>query len=178
VCGVKTGLANPARIAANFIQESPLKAYKIPRSVLVVIYTPALDVLLIERTDSQGQASGFWQSVTGSLDFEDESFTDCAIREVAEETGLEAQPSNPQGHLLTDWLSENSYDIYPSYTERVFGLLIPAPRRVQLAPAEHVNQLWLPWQEAALKVRSASNEWAIRKLGESGLLSQIGRSPL
>ncbi len=37
---------------------------KIPQSVLVVIHTPALDVLLIERAD----APGFWQSVTGSKD--------------------------------------------------------------------------------------------------------------
>ena len=38
---------------------------KIPQSVLVVIHTPALEVLLIERAD----APGFWQSVTGSKDF-------------------------------------------------------------------------------------------------------------
>ena len=37
---------------------------KIPESVLVVIHTPALDVLLIERADKPG----FWQSVTGSKD--------------------------------------------------------------------------------------------------------------
>ena len=41
--------------------------FKIPRSVLVVIHTPALDVLLIERADRPG----LWQSVTGSLDAED-----------------------------------------------------------------------------------------------------------
>ena len=35
---------------------------KIPESVLVVIYTPALDTLIIERADQPG----FWQSVTGS----------------------------------------------------------------------------------------------------------------
>ncbi|MFZ9656832.1 MAG: dihydroneopterin triphosphate diphosphatase, partial [Limnohabitans sp.] len=35
-------------------------SYKIPRSVLVVIHTPALEVLLIRRVDV-----GTWQSVTG-----------------------------------------------------------------------------------------------------------------
>ena len=39
-------------------------AHKIPQSVLVVIHTPALEVLLLERADHPG----FWQSVTGSLD--------------------------------------------------------------------------------------------------------------
>ena len=39
-------------------------AHKIPESVLVVIHTPALEVLLIERADKPG----YWQSVTGSKD--------------------------------------------------------------------------------------------------------------
>ncbi len=150
-----------------------MPAYKIPRSVLVVIYTLQRQVLLIERANEQGMASGFWQSVTGSLDFEDESFWDCAVREVREETGLDALAA---GHVLTDWRLENTYDIYPSYlpryapgitrnTERVFGLCIPKPISVRLAPAEHVAQQWLDWEDAAVKVRSASNEAVIRKLG-------------
>ena len=44
------------------------KAFKIPESVLVVIHTPALEVLLIERDDHPG----FGQSVTGSRDALDE----------------------------------------------------------------------------------------------------------
>jgi dihydroneopterin triphosphate diphosphatase len=146
--------------------------YKIPRSVLVVIYTPAGQVLLIERADEHGHASGVWQSVTGSLDHEDEPFADCAAREVMEETGLNVSAA---GHALTDWQLENTYDIWPHYrhryapdvsrnTERVFGMCIPKPVAVQLAPREHVNQIWLPWNEAALKVRSASNEEAIARV--------------
>jgi dATP pyrophosphohydrolase len=147
--------------------------YKIPRSVLVVIHTPDLQTLLIERADDQGSATGVWQSVTGSLDFEGESWLDCAAREVLEETGLNVHAS---GHVLTDWRLENTYDIWPHYlrryapgvtrnTERVLGLCIPRPVQVQLAPREHVDQAWLPWEHAALKVRSASNEAAIRRLG-------------
>lgn len=153
--------------------------YKIPRSVLVVIYTPAGEVLLIERANEEGNASGVWQSVTGSLDHEAESFADCAVREVMEETGIHAR--SPE-HLLSDWHLENTYDIWPHYlhryapgitrnTERVFGLQIPQPRQVQLSPDEHVNQMWLPWEEAALKVSSASNEAAIRRLAQ--LLSLV-----
>ena len=40
------------------------RRYKIPESVLVVIHSPALEVLLLERADNPG----YWQSVTGSLD--------------------------------------------------------------------------------------------------------------
>jgi dATP pyrophosphohydrolase len=49
---------------------SELPHFKIPESVLVVIYTPERDVLLLERTDNPG----FWQSVTGSRDSLDEPF--------------------------------------------------------------------------------------------------------
>ena len=42
--------------------------HKIPRSVLVVIHTPGLQVLMMERA----AWPGFWQSVTGSLDREDQ----------------------------------------------------------------------------------------------------------
>ncbi len=57
-------------------------SHKIPVSVLVVIYTPELDVLLLERADRPG----FWQSVTGSKDALDEALEVTAQREVAEET--------------------------------------------------------------------------------------------
>ena len=58
--------------------------YKIPESVLVVIHTAEMEVLLIERADRPG----FWQSVTGSKDEENELLLETAVREVAEETGL------------------------------------------------------------------------------------------
>jgi len=81
-------------------------SYKIPQSVLVVIHTPALEVLLIRRAD----AEDYWQSVTGAKDHPDESYEATAVREVAEETGIDARAS---GHVLRDWGLENVYEIYP-----------------------------------------------------------------
>ncbi|MEZ5663983.1 MAG: dihydroneopterin triphosphate diphosphatase [Burkholderiaceae bacterium] len=144
---------------------NPFRPYKIPQSVLVVIHTPALDVLLIERAD----APGFWQSVTGSKDFESEAFVQTAEREVLEETGLQAQAP---GCLLSDWALENVYEIYPQWlpryapgvthnTEHVFGLCIPRPVTVQLSAREHRDQVWLPWKEAADRCFSPSNAEAI-----------------
>ena len=49
-------------------------AYKIPRSVLVVIHTPELQVLMMQRAGWQD----FWQSVTGSLAHESEPLRDAA----------------------------------------------------------------------------------------------------
>jgi dATP pyrophosphohydrolase len=140
------------------------RPYKIPLSVLVVIHTPALEVLLIRRVDV-----GTWQSVTGSKDFLEESWEETARREVSEETGIDC--CSP-GHALEDWGLENQYDIYPRYqhryppgvtrnTERVFGLRVPAVQAVTLNPAEHTEYQWLPWREAADTVFSPSNAEAI-----------------
>lgn len=138
--------------------------YKIPQSVLVVIYTPALDVLLIKRAD----AADFWQSVTGSKDALDESFEQTAIREVFEETGIDCAPGMPLSNALFDWQLENVYDIYPRWqhryapgvtrnTEHLFGLMVPAGTLVRLSPREHTAGQWLPYRQAAQACFSPSN---------------------
>jgi dATP pyrophosphohydrolase len=149
-----------------------MKPPKIPQSVLVVIHTPALEVLLIERADKPG----YWQSVTGSKDTLDETWRTTAVREVAEETGIAigATPGVPP-EALRDWGLENVYEIYPVWrhryapgvthnTERVFGLTVPPGTPVVLAPREHLNAVWLPWREAADRCFSPSNAEAILQL--------------
>jgi dATP pyrophosphohydrolase len=141
-------------------------AYKIPISVLVVIHTPDLQVLLIERADRPG----FWQSVTGSKDTEDEPLEVTAVREVREETGLDATL-----YPLRNWHKQNQFEIFlhwrgrfaPGTThnqEHVFSLELPSALPVTLAPKEHLRYVWLPWQEAAEKCFSWSNVDAIREL--------------
>jgi dATP pyrophosphohydrolase len=141
------------------------RPYKIPQSVLVVIHTPALEVLLIERAD----VPGFWQSVTGAKDDEHETFEATAVREVREETGIEARAA---GNQLSDWGLENVYEIYPQWryryapavshnTEHLFGLCVPAPLLVRLSAREHSDQIWLPWAQAAERCFSPSNAEAI-----------------
>jgi dATP pyrophosphohydrolase len=141
--------------------------HKQPISALVVIYTPALDVLLLERADFPG----YWQSVTGSRNGE-ESLRETAIREVGEETGLDAAR-----YVLSDWQLQNVYDIYAKWihryspgttrnTEHVFGLQLPNQTAVQLSPREHLSFQWLPWNVAAEKVFSPSNRAAILQLPE------------
>ena len=133
--------------------------------MLVVVHTPDLQVLLLERADHPG----YWQSVTGSQD-EGETLEQTAVREVAEETGLDARR-----HVLRDWELQNQYEIFQEWrwryapgvthnTENVFGLTLPGPLEVQLAPREHLRFLWLPWEEAARRCFSWSNADAIRRL--------------
>ncbi len=146
------------------------KNYKIAQSVLVVIYTPELDVLLIRRADTQD--TEFWQSVTGSKDALNDSYEATAIREVWEETGIDCAKGSPLHSGLQDWNLENIYDIYPRWlhryapgtvlnTERVFGLQVPAGTDVTLSPREHTAYQWLPHILAARKCFSPSNAEAI-----------------
>jgi dATP pyrophosphohydrolase len=144
------------------------RPFKIPLSVLVVIHTPDLHVLLINRADTPGH----WQSVTGSKDHEDEPFEETARREVLEETGMASTIGR-----LADWNLENVYDIYPHYLHRyapgvtrnrehVFGLTVPAGTPVTLNPREHTAYQWLPWRKAADACFSPSNAEAILMLPE------------
>lgn len=139
---------------------------KLPVSVLVVIHTPALEVLLMERA----ARAGFWQSVTGSLDRADEPPLAAARREVWEETGIDVPPER-----IRRWPLAYTFEVYPEWrhrfvpgtvhnTEHVFSLEVPLPGPVTLAAGEHTASLWLPWPEAAAKCFSWSNRDAIRML--------------
>jgi dihydroneopterin triphosphate diphosphatase len=139
---------------------------KIPVSTLVLVHTPELRVLLLERADFPG----LWQSVTGSQE-EGESLDQTATRELKEETGIDAAYYGG----VVDWQLSNVYEIYPRWrhrypegtthnTEHVFALEVPRAVPIRLNPREHLSHLWLPWQEAAPKCFSWSNRAAIEAL--------------
>lgn len=146
--------------------------FKTPISALVLIHTPDLQVLIMERADK----NGFWQSVTGSLE-QGETPLQTAIREVREETGLDATQYD-----LQDWHTSNVYEIYPHWrhryapgithnTEHLFGLCLPETLPIKLAPNEHVQYQWVDWREAAQRVFSWTNVDALKRLGEQHQLT-------
>jgi dihydroneopterin triphosphate diphosphatase len=141
--------------------------FKTPISALVLIHTKDLQVLIMERADK----AGFWQSVTGSLEHGEE-IIQTAIREVLEETGLDAKKYD-----LQDWHSSNVYEIYPHWrhryapdvienTEHLFGLELPSQLPITLAANEHIRYEWVDWREAAKRVFSWTNIDALKRLGE------------
>jgi dATP pyrophosphohydrolase len=146
--------------------------FKTPISALVLIHTPDLQVLIMERADK----AGYWQSVTGSLE-PGETPQQTAIREVREETGLDATRYDFQ-----DWQASNTYEIYPHWRyryapdvekniEHLFGLELPEKLAITLAQDEHVNYEWVDWREAANRVFSWTNVDALKRLGEKHQLS-------
>jgi dATP pyrophosphohydrolase len=141
---------------------------KLPVSVLVLVHTAEREVLLLERV----ARTGFWQSVTGSLDRLDEPLATAAARELFEETGIDVAPGR-----LERWNVAYTFEIYAQWrhrfapgvvqnVEHVFALELAARVPVRIAPDEHVAFTWLPWREAAAKCFSWSNRDAILMLGE------------
>lgn len=142
-----------------------MSGHKQPVSVLVVIYTPALDILLLERAAHPG----FWQSVTGSRE-DGEKLIDTARREVAEETAIDTCL-----HRLDDWRLTNEFEIFAEWRHRyapgvthnlehVFGLQVPHCLDITPAPDEHRDWTWMPWRAAAERCFSWSNRDAILSL--------------
>lgn len=136
--------------------------YKRPESVLVVIYTQATEILLLQRSD----VPNFWQSVTGSLQLDETPFM-TARREVWEETGIIAE-------ALHDCQYSNHFPILPPWraryapevthnTEYVFSLQLPHSQTIQLSPSEHCDYRWLTWQSALALASSYTNREAILK---------------
>lgn len=141
---------------------------KRPESVLVVV-SAGNQVLLLQKRD----VPTFWQSVTGSLLWEETSPLLAAWRELHEETGLTAS----EGELI-DCQFKERFRIYRCWQHRyakgvrhnlehVFCFKMTAPREIVLSE-EHISYCWLEKEVAARKATSPSNQRAILKfVGES-----------
>ncbi|MGE5240767.1 MAG: dihydroneopterin triphosphate diphosphatase [Bacteroidota bacterium] len=145
------------------------KRFKRPESILVVVYTRTGKVLLLQRAD----APDFWQSVTGSLRWDETQPLQAALRELGEETGLKA----PEG--LRDLRRTYRYPILPQWrhryapdvaenVEHAFALELPAEILITVNPAEHARHGWFAFDEAAGKVASWTNREVIMTLKTQG----------
>jgi dATP pyrophosphohydrolase len=138
-----------------------LQSFRRPESVLIVIYTAGGEFLLLERR----KPPGFWQSVTGSLEW-GETADAAARRELIEETGI------TQG-LLRNLQWTQVYDVLPAFgkkyapgvtrnLEHAFALKLL--RRVPVVLSEHVQYRWLSADEAIEKASSSTDRAVIRQL--------------
>src|ERR1700693_4472710 len=137
-CGFQRRSSDDARAGERAVSVPP---YRRPESVLIVIYTDGGEFLLLERR----RPPGFWQSVTGSLEWGE--FADSAARrEVIEETGI------TQGVLVNlQWTQV--YDILPAFgrvyapgitrnLEHAFSLRLTQRVPVILSDTEDARHQW------------------------------------
>ncbi len=140
------------------------ESYKRPESVLVVVYAATGETLLLKRCKPM-----FWQSVTGSLDWPNETPADAARREVYEETGIELETG------WTDWKISRYFPILPEYRDRfppetrlnkeyMFSLRLDETCSVVLAPDEHDSFEWISLLEAKSRVWSWTNRAALDQI--------------
>lgn len=140
------------------------KLKKIPISTQIIVFTNQKQILLLQRKDNPN----YWQSVTGSLEI-NEAPRDCAIRELYEETNLNANQYNffSLGHM-------NQYTIYPEWrhryedgvnnnTEHLFALQLPKKENIIINKEEHLSYQWLNLEDAIKKVFSWTNRKALIK---------------
>ena len=163
--------------------------FRRPESVLVVVYTPRLQCLLLERVSPPG----FWQSVTGTLRW-GETRVAAAVREMREETALKCAAPEPDAvapesspregtqdgfpPVLTETNVTNRFPILPEWRHRyapgvaenlehLLYLELPATCRVTLNDKEHVGYRWMDLEEAIRKVTSWTNRAALKRLRAS-----------
>lgn len=139
-------------------------ALRRPESVLVVVYTPAAEVLLLRRT----APFSFWQSVTGSLD-PGETPAETARRELVEETGLgERGTLIDTGVARTFTIDPRWLDRYPpgvtENREYEWHFRLPDALAVTIDPEEHSEYRWVDVDEAIELVWSWTNREALELL--------------
>jgi len=134
---------------------------KRPESVLVLVATRAREVLLLERV----RPTGFWQSVTGSLEWSEDA-TAAAHRELAEETGIVAGTVEDlrigaRFYIRSEWRERFGPGVREN-REHWFRLWLDATVPVRLS-REHARAEWLPARQALDRVGSWSNRIAIER---------------
>lgn len=135
-----------------------------PQSVLVIVYTPEREVLLLQRK----RPFDFWQSVTGSLD-PDETHEQAARRELFEETGLgDDGLLRYSGNVRTFIIDPRWRHRYaPGVTENTeyeYRYRVPVRCDIDLDREEHAAFEWLPVRRAAELVWSWTNREALEAL--------------
>ncbi len=129
----------------------------------MVVYTTAGSVLLLRRT----APPDFWQSVTGSLDWE-EAPRAAAARELREETGLAAEglrdlESVRRFLILPAWRARYAPEVKENI-EHAFALELKTECAIVRNPAEHGEYGWFDWRAAADKASSWTNSDVILML--------------
>lgn len=166
--------------------------HKIPESVLVVLHSPDGDMLLLERADHPGFWQSVTGSKDTADErpcdtavrevFEETGLRIClpegrdgAIPFSASGDVAQAPASMHTPYVLNDLQHHIQYEIFEHWrwryapgvthnTEHWFSVCVPRDAVVTLAPREHLQSVWMPFEQAAERCFSWSNCDAIRRV--------------
>ena len=134
------------------------------------MYTDTDETLLLKRV----MPSQFWQSVTGSMKWDETVPVKSALRELREETGIHVQQSD-----IRDWNQTFEFEILPNFrhryppdatfnTEHMLSVKLPEPYAVTLSPTEHEEYKWQSIDLAIETVWSWTNRRALQMIRQEG----------
>jgi 8-oxo-dGTP pyrophosphatase MutT (NUDIX family) len=128
-------------------------------------------VIIVDAEGSQPQAllfktnakrGSFWQNVTGSVEAEDESDAQAALREAREESGLDPQNIDLIIPLECTFFFKDQYG--KNVSENVFLIKCKKIWDVTIDPKEHQAYKWMPTQDIQREVvKYESNFIALTK---------------
>jgi len=110
------------------------------RKVQVWLYrrTDVFEILLLKLCSERG---GFWQPVTGGVE-SGESYLEASVRELKEETGLDAEVSPLQEKFSFEKKGQR-------FEEHVFFAEAPRPNiAIRMDPREHIEFRWVTPDDA------------------------------
>ena len=119
------------------------------------IFNAEREFLLIRRVPEDG---GFWQPVTGTLEFE-ESLQECGFRELREELGIRTENlSLSQEAYRFSWQKKDYVVV-----ELVYGVELSIKQVINLSP-EHDDYRWVSATDAMSLLEKENNRIALTKL--------------
>ena len=109
-------------------------------------------ILLLKRSVQDG---GFWQPITGTLEFE-ESLKDCILRELKEETGISNIRSISPEIYRFHWEKKG-------YTVVELVYIIDTPEKDIILSHEHEDFKWVSIEEARTMLEKENNKNALER---------------
>jgi dATP pyrophosphohydrolase len=129
--------------------------------------TGKYEYLLLQRLDTDQTYPSVWQSVTGTID-KDENSLQTALRELEEETGL--TPLKGWVAPLVSFFYNISFDRI--HASPIFGFLVDPDGEVVLT--EHQNYEWLEYEDCMIRLILPSHKEGLKIFREYILESPYG----
>lgn len=142
---------------------------KLKKKVQVIVFRKAfsgIELLLLQTNERRGY---FWQNITGSVD-QGETYEKAALREFAEETGVESRPEK----LIKLDLVFNFKDRWGKQAvEKCFVFILNGRFDIIIDPDEHSDFRWIPLDQVQSEDYQYPSNYEAFQLAKNKVLDLI-----